>query len=821
MPNPFPINFTHNRFGANGGDGWRGDNKFDNTKYTLATNVYPKLNNSENNIKRTFGKARPIKHIRKGRYEKGGRKTYNNSRLIYELDRPGGATVKVDLSNNDDKCNGVSSTLFLMTKTSAACCPQANSLTRTRRFHAGDTSLREQLVSHNSYSNYFQGRNWSFDAKDKISGKAEVSENRYLKDTMIKKTGCGEVIYKLKNEKFGINSAATSGNFTQSLRNKPFLHPNQNEFNYHINCEVLLRCNINGRCLSKPIETCKRLVYLFTIRPFESREGEPEPEGNFERIDTDGVPKDPLFYEPEPAPEPEGQPEPEPAPEPEGFPILTGSLVKGYISNATLDFYRVSDPSYNRVSLATTITDELGAYEIPQGLPLNKFLLLVSSGGTDIATGLPVGERKFKKVFKIPSEAEDAILMNNTVTALTSIVSEKVERNIENTSEDEVDDDLVAINLNDETESLKSNLGIPVGSEIDTNYLDRNIIGGAAVAAVNTMVNSLINIVSGVQSISDTIANLSNVLTSKRDDIGGSETLIDISNLDSVVKSTLNEDVAADTDLANNLVTYSTQVRQVVDEVTTTEDGSNESILENLEKMVKFTSENNISDVSDNITNLDAQTLSAQVQIFQVFSTQPEPEPFDAVVGDCSVFQRELLKLDKLEGTALGQLSQYISFFRDGQFTSLAGTQANMERISQLIESSGYFTFSSEEITGYTKDDTLFAEYKIFAHSMIDGLNAAILINRQNQSLSTANSQLEQFKTILTNRELLEDFIEVNYNNFNAGLVEVDHTISQSLQLDEHYKVYINRYGIPPNGVFDSNLLSMIYQELNGASNDN
>ena len=447
--------------------------------------------------------------------------------------------MKVDLSNNDGKCNGVSSNLFLMTKTSAACCPQANSLTRTRRFHAGDTSLRQQLVSHNSYSNYFQGRNWSFDAKSKISGKAEISENRYLKDTMIKKRGCGEVIYKLKNDKFGINSAATAGNYTQSLRNNPWLHPNQNEFNYHINCELIFKCRSNGRCLPKPINTCKRLVYLFTIRPFPSKEGEPEPEGNFERI-SEPEPEAPLFFEPEPAPEPEGQPEPEPAPEPEGFPILTGSLVKGYISNATLDFYRVSDSSYNRVSLATTITDELGAYEIPQGLPFNTYLLLVSSGGIDIATGIPIGERKFKKVFKIPSEPEEAIITNYDVTALTSIVSEKVEKNLENTSEDDVDDDLVAINLNDETETLKNNLGVPVGSEIDTNYLDRNIIGGPAIAAVNTMVNSLINIVSGVQSISDTIANLSNVLTSKRDDIGASETLIDISNLDAVVKSSLN-----------------------------------------------------------------------------------------------------------------------------------------------------------------------------------------------------------------------------------------------------------------------------------------
>ena len=64
-----PLNFTRNRHRTTGVEGWRGDNKLDNSKYTLAANVYPKLNQDvTNNFKRTFGKSRPIKHIRKGRY---------------------------------------------------------------------------------------------------------------------------------------------------------------------------------------------------------------------------------------------------------------------------------------------------------------------------------------------------------------------------------------------------------------------------------------------------------------------------------------------------------------------------------------------------------------------------------------------------------------------------------------------------------------------------------------------------------------------------------------------------------------------------------
>tara|TARA_E500000331_G_scaffold73732_2_gene68686 strand:- start:33 stop:2525 length:2493 start_codon:yes stop_codon:yes gene_type:complete len=820
MSFPFPINFTHNRFRTQGQDGWRGDNKYDNTTYTLATNVYPKLNDSDNTTKRTFGKARPIKHIRKGRYEKGSKKTYNNSRLLYELDRPGGATVKPDLSKSSDGCNGVSSTLFLMTKTSSACCPQVNSLKKTRQ-SAGNHTLEVQYKSHQSYSNYHQGRNWDFERLHQVSGKNSIGNNTYLKDVTIKKKGCGEVVHKLSNERFGINGAATSANYTQSLRNRPFVHPNINEFVNHIRCEVIMKCTKTGKCLPKSFDSCKKIIKLFKIVPMQ-QESEPQPEGHFnntERVEVDTGDAPPTFYQPEPEPEPEAAPQPEPEPEPESFPPMSGSIVKGYISNSTVNYYKASDPSYNRLLLATTTTDDYGKFLIPtEDLPSETYLLQISSGGVDIATGLGLGDRTFKHVFKIPSSAVEARNANNTVTALTSMVSEKVEKTIAEADEGvEITDSLVESNLNEEKSSLKANLGLSEDADLGTDYLSQGSSDSAAMAAVNTMVNSLLNIVSGVQSFADTMANLTNVLTQKRD-VSQTDSLLDTSNLDSVVKSTLNTDVAADTALADTLVTYSTKVKEAVDEVAAADpaDGATqESVLENLEKMVKYTSQNTVADVSNNLDNISASQISSETTVFQIFTPQPEPEP-EPIEHPCQGFKEQLLKFDKLEGGALSQLSQYISFFRDGEFTSLASSQNNLTQISNLINSQGYFTFSQDEIIDYESDETLFAEYKIFAHSMIDGLNAAILMHTQNSILSAANTQLEQFKTILTNKELLQEYIEVNFNNFNAGLVSVEHTLNQGLQLEEHYQLYINRHGIPANGIFDSNLLSEIYNELNG-----
>jgi hypothetical protein len=826
MPFSFPINFTHNRHATKGQDDWRGVDKYDNTIYTLATNVYPQLNKSDNTTKRSFGKPRPIKHIRKGRYEGQKTKTYNNSRLLYELSRPGGATVKPDLSKISDGCNGVSSTLFLMTKTSASCCPQksARSLTR-REAEAGQHKHSVQIKSHQTYSNYYQGRNINFEQMYHLANRTVIngeSSNMYLKDSYIKKENCGQVTYKLSNDRFGLNSATTSSNYAQSLRNTPFVHPNLNDFTNNIRCEVIMKCRKTGRCLPKPIDSCKKLIRIFKIFPIAAsvQEEEPQPEGHFNTVreenDTD-INLPPLYFQPEPEPEPEEAPQPEPEPEPEPFPQLFGAIVKGYISGATVNYYKASEPKNNRILLASTVTDDYGNFEVPtEKLPFDTYLIQISSGGTDIATGLPVGDRTFKNVFKIPSNPADAVKVNNTVTALTSIVSEKVEKTINEAGADiEITDNLVESNLTEEKASLRTNLGLSEDTDLGTNYLLKGAANTKAMAAVNTMVNSLLNIVSGVQSFSDTMINLTNVLTQKRASTD-TVSLLDSTKLDTVVKSTLNSSVAQNTSLADTLVSYSTKVKQVVDEVASAdpEDGANEeSVMENLEKMVKYTSQTNISDISNNLESISAAKISAEVTVFQIFAPQPEPEPEpDKMEG--LEYKEQLMKFGKLDNDALSQLTQYISFFRDGEFTSLSSSVNNLTQISNLLNSVNYFTFSEEEIIDYEVDNTLFAEYKIFAHSMIDGLNAAILLHTQNTVLNATNSQLQQFKNILMNKDLLKEYIDVNYNNFNAGLMSVEHTINEGFQLEEHYQLYINRYGIPPNGVFDSNLLSEIYNEI-------
>jgi hypothetical protein len=142
-------------------------------------------------------------------------------------------------------------------------------------------------------------------------------------------------------------------------------------------------------------------------------------------------------------------------------------------------------------------------------------------------------------------------------------------------------------------------------------------------------------------------------------------------------------------------------------------------------------------------------------------------------------------------------------------------TETEWNKIGQQLISDTLFVITQKEVDDYTNTNQLFDQYRSFIFQIIDGLNAAKLLESQNSSLYATNSQLEVFKNILTHKDLLEKYIEDNYNNYNVGLISVEHTITQGLQIQEHYKIYIERYGVPVKGIFDSELLLNIYNEIN------
>jgi len=191
----------------------------------------------------------------------------------------------------------------------------------------------------------------------------------------------------------------------------------------------------------------------------------------------------------------------------------------------------------------------------------------------------------------------------------------------------------------------------------------------------------------------------------------------------------------------------------------------------------------------------------------------------------CNLYRNELMKYDKLKYLIIDTFKTYMTYFKLGHFDTLEQQFINNEalRLGQVLVDNTLTTFSNFDIHTFqtygtlfskTKTNTIFTDYTTFIHLLIDGLNSAISLNKTNTSYITINNQLQQYKDTLTDATKLQQYIEDNYNNFNSSLISVDMTTTAPI-IKLEYDIYIRRYGIPCNGIFDSELLNRIIYEIN------
>tara|TARA_B100000424_G_C22907684_1_gene482849 strand:+ start:261 stop:917 length:657 start_codon:yes stop_codon:yes gene_type:complete len=176
----------------------------------------------------------------------------------------------------------------------------------------------------------------------------------------------------------------------------------------------------------------------------------------------------------------------------------------------------------------------------------------------------------------------------------------------------------------------------------------------------------------------------------------------------------------------------------------------------------------------------------------------------------------ELLKFEKLKDDALNNLLTYLDNIFIGNYSVLETDKTSevFDTIGKLLVNDNHFSFSKSEIIEYQISPTTFYQYKSFIHKIINSLNATTLLYLSNENLQDRIDLLNEYKNILTNKELLKDYIDRNYTNFQTNFVTIDYQVNQSLKLPREYIVYLELYGIPQNGYFDSERLNNIKESL-------
>jgi tetratricopeptide (TPR) repeat protein len=212
------------------------------------------------------------------------------------------------------------------------------------------------------------------------------------------------------------------------------------------------------------------------------------------------------------------------------------------------------------------------------------------------------------------------------------------------------------------------------------------------------------------------------------------------------------------------------------------------------------------SDIKDTIT----RTYDKLQELFEKIKAN-DLSPYE-------YYKKQVIQYDHLKNHVLDSLNLYITYFKEGKFTQLKDefTETQQNEIGQKILSDTLFVITQQSLDTYVNTDQVFDQYRSFIFQLIDGLNSAISLDHSNRRLVTNNNTLQGFSDILNDPILLNEYIETNYgnNNNNTALITETLTLTTQLELKPEYEIYVELYGFPSNGIYDSNKLQTILQNL-------
>lgn len=157
-------------------------------------------------------------------------------------------------------------------------------------------------------------------------------------------------------------------------------------------------------------------------------------------------------------------------------------------------------------------------------------------------------------------------------------------------------------------------------------------------------------------------------------------------------------------------------------------------------------------------------------------------------------------------------LTPLTNLYSHGIFDDLT-TQFTTEVYRQLgINIESQRDIRNLDLDNIKYDFSTFEKYINTFHNTLDGLSKSTL---QNFTLNELRDEKEECDNILKNPENLVQYFRLHYTG--VGLTDLDAIISTTKQpiLRPEYAVYIDRHGLPVNGMFDSDKMSVILMELN------
>ncbi len=177
---------------------------------------------------------------------------------------------------------------------------------------------------------------------------------------------------------------------------------------------------------------------------------------------------------------------------------------------------------------------------------------------------------------------------------------------------------------------------------------------------------------------------------------------------------------------------------------------------------------------------------------------------------------RDLYRYQKLYENVVHTMTDYTTLYTSGDFLTLKKkyNEAEINRLTANTQSSNYYNETVDKLIGFTYDSNTFARYQ---DNMLRSLRSMFLAMREHDNYVYANSLANEKNAILTNKELLIDYIQTVFTDKSTmEAFNISQSFNVTAVMKPWYSLYFQMYGAPTSGLFDAVKMAEVVNILIG-----
>jgi len=174
---------------------------------------------------------------------------------------------------------------------------------------------------------------------------------------------------------------------------------------------------------------------------------------------------------------------------------------------------------------------------------------------------------------------------------------------------------------------------------------------------------------------------------------------------------------------------------------------------------------------------------------------------------------RDIYRYQILYFNVIQILNSYINFFSTGDYSSLKNklTIKAQNQLTTIIKNSDYYYNNNiDNLADFTYEPNMFENFRNNTYYILDGLIQAV---SQYDMVDALTNEVNQCNEILSSEQNIIDYLN---SNKQASLVAftANQTFNTNIVLKPWYERYIITYGPPNDGVFLTERMAAVVQQL-------